>query len=455
MLGLVVAGALHVTAQNQPKTTDRPMVPYGFVKLDPISAGVYDSKGEPAARAITALDMMYRKGWESITKYFPGLGTPTEKEAPADPRDPENHRFIAQLVSEDTGRSPTPIIMMICSLKSTDVAGPLKGLHDELIDAIAVPDYSSWSLEQLRVATDALTQPRTNNRGVKYRAPKPKLSYKESVQLYAMTVSLLRKETKWKEWDDQMTRQGYANLGPPDLEDFTNRLANQLPTPIENGGSAALFLYHPDYPQQPLEKGEFEERADVVRIARKDSTFTVEQLPVYLTVDQKTWNPAWILPKDELNDTTLMARKYEYAWTRFDGPYLWYRRDQLNAKVTYQSTVRFSREGVAIEAERFVAARGEVVRVARDPHYDPRNMRPFDNARDARIELWAVEWPNVDGLALLRTRPSHIEEAVYHVGARKFLVYQTGPNAFTSSLYPPKVEALAIGSAPHSSSTVH
>jgi hypothetical protein len=49
---------------------------------------------------------------------------------------------------------------------------------------------------------------------------------------------------------------------------------------------------------------------------------------VYLTADQKEWDPSWIELADLVSDTSLVARKFEHDWTRLDGPYLWFRPDQ-------------------------------------------------------------------------------------------------------------------------------
>lgn len=432
---------------SQKKNPDRPVLPYGYLDVDPVAAAAYDTKGEPVARVMSSLDMMNRKGWETIEKYYPALGIPPEHETPVDPRDPGNHRFFAQLVSEDPGRSPTPLIMMICSLKPSEVSGPLKSLREELIEATVVPDYLAWKLDDLRKSTDALTQTRTNMTGVKYRSPKYDLSYIQSVQLFAMTVALLRKETKYKEWEQSVNKKGYHDLDLPNLDDFTSRLMHQLPRTIADGEKARFFLYRPGYFQQPVAKGEFEERADVVSITRKGSTFTLEQFPVYLTTDQKSWNPAWIEPRDEVKDTTLMARKFEYGWTRFDGPYLWYLRDQYVGRVMYRCEVRFSADGIVLEGERFVAARGEIMKVSRDPNYDPRNMRAFEPGVDAKMDPLQLDWLELAGTELLRTRPSHVQEMFYRVGQRELLNLQTGPNAFTSALYPPQAVPSALGSA--------
>jgi hypothetical protein len=424
---------------KQNKASERPILPYGFLDVDPVAAAAYDTKGEPVARAMSSLDMMNRKGWETIEKYFPKLGILSDHEIPVDSGDTSNHRFFAALATEDPGRSPTPLVMMICSLKADEVSGPLKKLRDELMEAMNVPDYLAWKLDDLRKGTEALTDPRTSSTGVKYRGPKYKLSYLQSVQLFSMTLALLRKETKWKEWEQSVKAKGYHDLDLPNMEDFTSRLVHQLPRPIAEGETVRLFLYRPGYYQQPITKGEFEERADVVSITRQGSIFQVEQFPVYLTTDQKTWNPSWIEPKDEMKDTTLMARKFEYDWTRFDGPYVWYLKDQLNGRVVYRCAARFSRDGLVLEGERFVSARGEIMKVVRDPNYDPQKMRRFVPGVDAHIDPLQSDWLEFDGIISLRSRPSHLQEMFYQVGGRELLNLQTGPNSFTSALYPPPI----------------
>ena len=62
---------------------------------------------------------------------------------------------------------------------------------------------------------------------------------------------------------------------------------------------------------------------------------------MYLTADRKEWDASWIEPSDLANDTSLVARKYEHDWTRLEGPFLWFRPDQLNGEVLYRATVKF------------------------------------------------------------------------------------------------------------------
>ena len=137
------------------------------------------------------------------------------------------------------------------------------------------------------------------------------------------------------------------------MHDFANRLKHQAPIIIPPGATRGFILYRPGWDiGQPISKSEYEERADIMLVKRKGTTFEAEQFPVYFTNDQKTWSPDWIGPQDELKDTTLLGRKFELQWTRFDGPYLWYRKDQLNGEVTYRSTVKFEKDDISFTSER-------------------------------------------------------------------------------------------------------
>ncbi len=115
----------------------------------------------------------------------------------------------------------------------------------------------------------------------------------------------------------------------------------------------------------------------MVTIKGHGTTYEVEQFPVYLTNDQKKWNPSWIEPKDEIKDTTLIARKWEWDWTRFDGPYLWFQPDQLNGEVLYRAVVKFQQDQIVIEAERHIERRRAVKKAERPHDYDPAKMTPF------------------------------------------------------------------------------
>ena len=266
-----------------------------------------------------------------------------------------------------------PLLCMVWSLDESEVSGALEKLRRELATAMQLDNYSTWQLDALRKAADELTQPATSAQGVKYRAPKKNLSFRQALQLYAMTIALVKMETKWN---------GKTDNPPPDMADFTNRLKRQLPLKIPDGGMAALLLYRAMDNDAPLTKVEIEERADVVVMKKQGLRFEVQQFPVYLTADQKEWNPSWIEPRDEAKDTTLMARKYEHDWTRFDGPFLWYRPDQLNGEVVYRATVTVHPSEVVIEAERTILSRGAVKRVERPPDYDPSKMTAFTPGTD-------------------------------------------------------------------------
>ena len=377
--GMLIAGLLPgvvwgVPAQKKPNP-DRPTLPYSMLgpRRDDIDA--YDSKAAPVARVSEALISVNQTGWELIHGYYPALGTSREgPEKRVHPDDPADHRFFASFANEDPSFSPMPLLCMIGSLPESQLSGPLKNLHNELAPAMALEDYSSWKLDELRKAVDKLTDATATRKGVKYRTPKRRLSFKQALQLYAMTVALVRMETKWADKTDSP---------PPDMVDFTNRLRHQLPRRISDGETAVLLLYLPANIDEPLARGEFEERADVVVIKRSDSTFEADQFPVYLTADQKEWNPSWIELADVISDTTLVARKYEHDWTRLDGPYLWFRPDQLNGEVVYRATVKFQAAEIVIEAERSIVRRRAVKRADRPADYDPAKMTAFNPDVDA------------------------------------------------------------------------
>ena len=354
----------------------------------------YDSKSEPVAQATAALVAMNNAGWTVIRKYFPQLGNVSAgPERRVDPGKQTDNRFFAAYATEDVAFSPIPLLCMVWSLPEPELSGRLKAFHEEIAPAMVVEDYSTWTLDDLRKSIDSMTNPAKTVQGTKYRTPKSNLSFQQALRLYVMTLALLKAETKWT---------GKTDSPPPDMNDFTNRLRQQLPRPIGDGETTAFFLYRPGVVNHPLSKDEFEERADVVWITRKGTTFEVEQFPVYLTEEQKEWSPAWIQPEDEQNDTTLIARKFEHDWTRLDGPFLWFRGDQFNGQVTYQATVELNANEIVIEAERMIESRGAVKRVRRPPDYDPKLMTAFQAAVDTPAS-------SSDALSI---DPPRIEDAV-------------------------------------------
>lgn len=374
ILGLL-AGSLWGVPAHKKQNPDRPTLPYSMLGLHREDIDAYDSKAEPVARVSEALLSVDQTGWGLIHKYYPTLGTSHEgPEKKVHPEDPADRRFFASYANEDPAFSPMPLLCMIWSLPESQLSGPLKNLHDELMPAMALEDYSVWKLDELRKAVDKLTDATATAKGVKYRTPKRRLSFKQALQLHAMTLALVRMETKWAD---------KADSPPPDMVDFSNRLRHQLPLLISDGETATLLLYFPAGIDEPLAKGEFEERADVVVIKRKGTTFEAEQFSAYLTVDQKEWNPSWIEPADYVSDTSLVARKYEHDWTRLDGPYLWFRPDQLNGEVVYRATVKFQAAEIVIEAERSIARRRAVKRADRPADYDPAKMTAFNPDVDA------------------------------------------------------------------------
>ena len=388
----LLASPIFCAALQGGKDSDRPKLPYNMMGIQRQDIDAYDSKAEPLANATAALLAVNKTGWEVIRTYFPSLATPSEKgeqrvrpdypgpslkqrgEPDSDSRPSTNSRFSARYANEDAALSPMPLLCIVWSLPESELSGRLKAFHQELAKAMILGDYSVWKLNDLRKAVDGMTNSATTAQGVRYRTPKPNLSFPQALRLYAMTITLLRMETKWAD---------KADNPQPDMVDFTNRLRQQLPRQIGEGKTAALFLYRPGVLDHPISKDEFEERADVVMMTRKSTTVEVEQFPVYLTEDQKEWSPSWIKPADEQSDTTLAARKYEHDWTRLDGPFLWFRGDQLDGKVTYRATVKLYSDEIVIEAERMIATRGSVKRVERPRDYDPLLMTAFTPGSDA------------------------------------------------------------------------
>ncbi len=355
-------------SQKKPNP-DRPALPDRMLGLHREDIAAYDSKAEPVAALTEALLAVNRTGWDLIHKYFPNTGTSsTGSEKRVHPEDPTDRQFFGNYANEDASFSPMPLLCMIWSLPEAQISGPVRDLHTALVQMMTLEDYSNWKVDDLRRAVDKLTGSATTGKAVKYRTPKAHLSLGQALQLYAMSLALVRSETKWATM---------ADSPPPDMADFTSRLKHQLPRQIPDGETVRFFLYLPADVGQPLAKGEFEERADVVTVKRKGTTFDLEQFPVYLTVRRSEWDPSWIEPKDEINDTSLPARKYEHDWTRLDGPYLWFRPDQLNGEILYRATIRFQASDMVIEAERSIERRGAAKRTDRPADYDPAKMTPF------------------------------------------------------------------------------
>jgi hypothetical protein len=369
----LLAGVLLVprslVASHPDKSGDRPKLPYNMMGLRQDDIDAYDSKAEPVASATAALMSVNVSGWQLIRKYFPKLGASGDfVEQRVHPEDTMDGRFFAGYMTEDAAFSPVPFLCIAGSLPPDDLSGRLKSLHDAIAPVMSLEDYSTWKLDDLRRSVSDMTTSAKTAQGVKYRAAKSNLSFAQAVRLYAMTLALIRMETKWTE---------KADSPPPDMVDFTNRLRQQLPRVVPEGKPTAIFLYRPGIVNHPLSKDEFEERADVVVMTRNGSSVEVEQFPVYLTEDQKEWSPSWIEPADEQSDATLIARKYEHDWTRLDGPFLWFRGDQFNGQVIYHATVRLLPNEIVIEAERIIENRGAVKRAERPRDYDARLMTAF------------------------------------------------------------------------------
>src|ERR1017187_9336206 len=133
----------------QKKTnSERPKLPYNMLGPRREDIDAYDSKAEPAARASEALLAVNRIGWNMIHRYFPTLGTTHDgPEKKIHPEDPADRRFFASYANEDPAFSPMPLLCMIWSLPESQLSGPLKNLHDELMPAMALEDYSVWKLD--------------------------------------------------------------------------------------------------------------------------------------------------------------------------------------------------------------------------------------------------------------------------------------------------------------------
>ncbi len=157
MLGWVrvrVAGALVLSLScgwlwgvpsQKKENPDRPKLPYSMLGLHREDIDAYDSKAEPVARVTEALLVMNKTGWDLIHKYFPALGVSsvgTEKKV--HPEDPADRRFFGNYANEDPILSPMPLLCMIWSLPESQLSGPLKSLHDELVPAMALQDFSAW-----------------------------------------------------------------------------------------------------------------------------------------------------------------------------------------------------------------------------------------------------------------------------------------------------------------------
>ena len=140
---------------------------------------------------------------------------------------------------------------------------------------------------------------------------------------------------------------------------------------------------------------------------------------------------------DELKDSTLAARKVEGLWTRLDGPYLWYKSDQLNERIRLRSIVKFQKGAIIIEAERFVSPRRSVVRAARDRSYDPLTMQRFVAGVEVPADPLTVDPPDLDiWPTLWRQTNKNVNESFYRHDDRQLLWYKTGDNSWSSSLFP-------------------
>ena len=374
ILTTCLSGLLSALPAQKKQDSGRPTLPYRMLGLHQEDLDAYDSKAEPSNAVTAAVISLNVSGWALIHKYFPAIGTSSAASGSrAATGDLIAVRYTANYANEGPGFSSMPLLCMIWSLPEDKLSGRLKRLHDELAPAMTLESYSSWTLDQLRQHVNELTEPATTPTGTKFRRPKQRLSFAQTLRLYTMTLALLRLDNKWT---------GKTDSPPPNMVDFTNRLQHQLPKPIADGATTIFLLYFPGATDQPLAKGDYTERADVVAVSRHGTEFNIEQFPVYFPGDTKEWSPSWITDADERNDSTLIARKFEHDWTRLDGPYLWYRPDLLIGQYIYRSTVTFTADSIAIAAERIIQRRGAAKRVQRPPDYDPSQMTAFDPDRD-------------------------------------------------------------------------
>jgi hypothetical protein len=174
----LLPGLLWGVPAQKKQNPDRPTLPDRMLGLPREDIEAYDSKAEPVARVTESLLRVNQTGWDLIHKYLPTLGTSSrgiEKEV--HPEDAADGRFFARYANEDPSLSPMPLLCMIWSLSESQLSGRLKNLHDELVPAMTLEDYSAWNLDELRQAVDKWTQPATTAKGVKYRTPKIRLSF--------------------------------------------------------------------------------------------------------------------------------------------------------------------------------------------------------------------------------------------------------------------------------------
>ncbi len=440
MLLAICAGPPCLAGQQQiPGKPKRPELPWGVTALNPIQIGAYESKAQAPTEALAALNEMTLRGWEVIWKYFPQLGVKSEEgQTSINPRDATDLRFYAAFANEDPGRSPIPLISMICSLEPGDASGRLAALRDELLADTKLDDYASQSLQRLREGVREMTLEATTVKGVKYRVPRKTLTFREALRLYAMTVELIARDDKWEKWQREMTKIGYGVPVLPDWQDLSKRLSHQLPVIIPPGSTRGFLLYRPGWDiARPISKLEYEERMDVVRVTRTGAIFRVEQFPIYLNNDEATWNPSWVEERDEEKDSTLMGRKFGEQWTRFDGPFLWPKRDQWNGEDIYRATVEFKSDTIEIKGERFVARRGAVVKTTRDLNYDPLKMKRFDGGEELPPESLTVDWLDLPDLTpIWEMAGKGIDEFLYAPGNRQLLWYKTGEGAWSSAVMP-------------------
>ncbi len=83
-----------------------------------------------------------------------------------------------------------------------------------------------------------------------------------------------------------------------------------------------------------------------------------------------------------------------------------------------------------------MSPRGSVVRTARDPSYDPLDMKRFVAGAEAPSDPLTVDPLDLDTWSTLwRQANKNINESFYRHDDRQLLWYKTGDNSWSSSLF--------------------
>ena len=71
LLGLVLSAPAACATSQKSDKPQRPQIPFGFTALSPVEVGIYDSKAQPAAEALQAVNAMTLKAWEASRSTIP------------------------------------------------------------------------------------------------------------------------------------------------------------------------------------------------------------------------------------------------------------------------------------------------------------------------------------------------------------------------------------------------